>query len=483
MKPKMVYNGLLFVGHLMMNIEDINTLVKQGESKVLEYKSSTGQLKSAFTTICAFLNSKGGTVLIGVKDKGQIIGQDVTDNTQLEIANEIKKIEPAPTIDIQYIKTKENKFVILLHVNTGDHIPYVYDGRPFQRDESETHKMSQHLYEQLLVKRGQLNHSWEEFTASDYNIHMLDHDEIYRTVMDGIAEKRIPASIAKESVTKILSQLNLMTDDGKLKNAAIVLFSKEIKSPYDQCWLKMARFKGTDKGGDFTDNQQDYCNVFRMLETSDNFLRKHLPLASIFKSDQFKRIDKFALPVPAVREALVNAVCHRDYADHSGYLSIAIFDDMVEIWNNGTLPNKLKLADLKHKHHSILRNKLIAKIFYLRGYIESWGTGIKKMTTSCKEHGIPTPKFSERTGGFVVEFKLAEAIGGNTAVKKTKLTNRQQEIIKLLEKSQLNSVQIAEKLKDSPGIRMVQIDLKKLEKSGLVKREGESRSTTWKILK
>ncbi len=468
---------------MKIDIEQINALVKQGESKTLEYKSSTGKIRSAFTTICAFLNGKGGTVLIGIKDNGQIIGQDVTDNTRLEIANEIKKIEPTATVDVHYIKLKENKFVIAIHVNSGDHIPYIYDGRAFLRNESETDRMSQHLYEQLIIKRGQLNHSWEKFTADDYDINMLDHEEIYRTVMDGIAEKRIPASIAKESITKILGQLELLTDDGKLKKASVVLFSKKIRSPYDQCWIKMARFKGTDKGGDFIDNQQEYCNVFRMLETADNFLRKHLPMASVFKPDQFKRIDKFALPVPAIREALVNAMCHRDYADHSGYISIAIFDDKVEIWNNGTLPNKMKLSDLTHEHNSILRNKLIAKVFYLRGYIESWGTGIKKMSDSCKEHGIPAPKFSERTGGLAVEFKFAEPIGGNAIIKKVELTKRQKEIVKLLEKSQLNSAQIAENLKDSTSIRMVQIDLKKLEKFGLVKREGESRSTTWKSIK
>ncbi len=424
-----------------MDIEDINALVKQGESKILEYKSSTGQLKSAFTTVCAFLNDKGGTVLIGVKDKGQIIGQDVTDNTRLEIANEIKKIEPAPTIDIQYIKVKENKFVISFYVNAGDHIPYIYDGRAFQRDESETNRMSQHRYEQLIIKRGQLNHSWEKITANNYKLSGLDHEEIYRTVMEGVSEKRIPASITKENIEKILRQLQLMVD-GKLKRAAVVLFGNKINSEYSQCWLKMARFEGADKSHNFIDNQQIHCNVFQMLEKADDFLRKHLPIASYFKTDHFKRIDKPALPILAVREALVNAICHRDYSDHSGYISIGIFDDKLEIWNNGTLPQKLTLEDLKREHDSVLRNELIAKIFYLRGYIEAGGTGTTRMVALCKEEGIPAPIFSERTGGFVVTFKFSKPIGANTVIKKIELTKRQQEIISLLKKYQLNSAQI-----------------------------------------
>ena len=194
-----------------MDIEQIKKIIEEHESKTLEFKTSTTQLQAAFKTVCAFLNSNGGTVLIGVKNNGDIVGQDVTDSTRREIANEIKKLEPAAAIDVNYIKTGKSKFVIVLQVETGNHVPYVYDGRAYLRNESETDKMSQHHYEQLLIKRGQLNHSWESFIADNYDIDALDHEEIYRTVMDGIAEKRIPASIAKESVEKILRQLALIT--------------------------------------------------------------------------------------------------------------------------------------------------------------------------------------------------------------------------------------------------------------------------------
>jgi len=262
----------------------------------------------------------------------------------------------------------------------------------------------------------------------------------------------------------------------------IVLFGKETESDYAQCWLKMARFQGTDKSGDFIDNQQVYCNVFQMLKEADNFFRKHLPMASYFKNDQFKRIDKLALPVVALREALVNSVCHRDYADRSGYISIAIFSDRVEIWNNGTLPNQLKIADLKRKHESVLRNKLIAKIFYLRGYIERWGTGIKKMVDSCKEHGIPMPKFAERTGGFVVTFKFANPIGPDSIEKKYILNVRQEEILQLLQKNaQLSVNNIFGLLKKQASLRTISADLSTLKKLGYIEQQGMGRSTTWKV--
>jgi len=125
-----------------MDIKQIKSLVKQGESNTLEFKTSTATLTSAFDTICAFLNGEGGRVLIGVKDKGQIVGQNVTDNTRREIANKIKKIEPTAPIEVRYVKIKENNFTIAIQAHTGSHIPYVHDGRAFQRNESQTNRMS-----------------------------------------------------------------------------------------------------------------------------------------------------------------------------------------------------------------------------------------------------------------------------------------------------------------------------------------------------
>lgn len=102
--------------------------------------------------------------------------------------------------------------------------------------------------------------------------------------------------------------------------------------------LKMGRFIGTSITGDFIDNQQVYGNIFKILSEADYFMRRHLPIASFFQTNQFERMDKPSLPVLAVREAMINAVCHRDYSICSASMSLAIFDDRLEIWNNRNLP-------------------------------------------------------------------------------------------------------------------------------------------------
>lgn len=466
-----------------MNLEQIKKLAAQGESHALEFKKSTSLLIAAFETVCAFLNGDGGIVLIGVTDGGRIIGQQVSDKTRREIAQEILKLEPPaqPHISVSYVSVDNINQITVIEVKAGDHTPYTFDARPFHRVQSTTSKIPQHRYEQLIVKRGQLNHSWEESIAAEYNLNDLDQEEIYKTVADGIRENRIPASAQRDDVKKILQRLDLISGD-KLKLAAVVLYAKQDSLKLLQCMIKLARFKGVTKLGEFIDNQQIRGNTFHILEETDAFFRRHLPIASFFKPDQFKRIDKPALPVMAVREALINAICHRNYADRGTDISVAIFDDRVEIWNSGVLPSKITIKDLKLSHESILRNKLIANAFYVRGLIEKWGTGTNKMVDLCKKEGLPEPKFQERTGGLVVIFKFTKPIGTTTKENKFafELTIRQKTILAIIKKHEsVNIQQIMLDLENPPSQRMIKKDLTHLKNNGLVELKGAARSSLW----
>ena len=465
-----------------MNLQQIKKLIAKGESETLEFKTSTAQLKPACEALCGFLNAKGGIVLIGVGNKGQLTGQQVTDNTHQEIANELRKFEPSVQIEVDYVKI-DGKQVIIMKAPAGKHIPYTYDGRPYERTLSSKGRMTQHHYEQLLIQRGQLNHSWEDYPAEGYDIGSLDQDEIYRTIAEGVHVNRIPGTAIKENATQILKRLKL-SQNNKLKNAAIVLFAKAECLDLPQCMIKMARFKGTDKLGEFLDNQRVDGNAFKVLEAADDFLRRHLPIASFFNPNQFQRIDKPALPVIAVREAIINAICHRDYSMRSGSISLAIFDTHVEIWNNGSLPASLKIEDLKHSHESIPRNELIAKVFHDRGLIETWGTGTNKMIEECQRADIPEPEFRERSGGIVVIFRFKEPIGTSKSDKNKaiQMSARQKIILALIQKhGSMNIHQIMESLSNSPSQRMVRMDLDFLRKADLLELEGYGRSALWKI--
>jgi ATP-dependent DNA helicase RecG len=465
-----------------MNIEQIKLLAKQGESNTLELKTSTAKLQAAFATVSAFLNGKGGTVLIGVNDKGLLIGQDVTDNTRQEIAKEIKKIEPSALVDVHYIGVKENKFVIVIHVSAGDYVPYIYDGRAFQRNESQTDRMSQHRYEQLLVKRGQLNHYWDAQPAADYDVDSLDHKEIINTIRDGVNENRIAAEVSHYSIEQMLRYLKLLKN-GKIINAAVVLYAKDVEPDYSQCLIRMTRYRGIDKLANFMDSKHVYGNAFTILSEVNYFTMRHLPVASFFEPDKFERIDKPALPVMAVREALINAISHRDYTNRSASISFAIFDDRLEIWNNGTLPPELKLKDLRKNHESYPRNKRISKIFYSRGWVEKAGIGTLRMIEDCKKLGIPEPKFEEYSSGFAVIFKFKGPFGA--ALKQTcqvELSRRQKEILAIIRRYKTAGIQqIILELENPPSERMIRKDLNSLKKNGLIILKGSKRGSLWTV--
>lgn len=321
-----------------------------------------------------------------------------------------------------------------------------------------------------------------DVSADSHEYYRVSTDDI--TIAEGVHIRRIPGSAVNEDMVQVLKRMKLL-QDSKPKRAAVVLFAKADMLDWPQCMIKMARFKGTDKLGEFLDNQRVDGNAFKVFEAADDFLRRHLPIASFFNPNQYQRIDKPALPVLAVREAIINSICHRDYSMRSGYISLAIFDTHVEIWNNGSLPAGLKIEDLKHSHESIPRNELIAKVFHDRGYIETWGTGTNKMIEQCRKEGIPEPEFKERTGGVVVVFRFRESIGAPSIATKDEqqLSARQKAILELMRKQgAMNINQIIDSLTDPPSQRMVRVDLDYLRKAGLVELEGFGRSALWKIL-
>lgn len=458
-----------------MNLIELTELVKNGESQILEFKKSTSNLKAAFQTICGFLNNSGGTVLIGVNDTGKIIGQNITDATKLEIAEEIKKIEPHTEIAVRYIEVSEGKYVISIPVNASLHAPHTYDCRAFQRTESQTSKMKQNYYEQMLKKRDYLNYSWEQQINDKYTISELDEDEIIGTIQDAVNNNRLPARAIRDDTLTILKNLELV-ENGSIKNAAVVLFAKKVNLGSSNLMLKLGRFQGYSVIDPLIDSQQYYCNVFQMLDHIDNFIKKHLNVTSYYDANTFKRTDRPTLPNLAIREAVINAVCHRDYSEFNGYVSIAIFNDRLEIWNNGSLQINLTFDDLLVTHSSILRNKLIAKIFYLRGYIESWGMGTLKILDLCKQYNLPNPIFCERNSGFLVQMPFSKELGAS-AKSSLEITSRQKEIVNLLKTDILSVSQIAYFLAISE--RTLQRELAELKRMGLIRQVGMGRATKW----
>ena len=376
-----------------MTIEDIKRLIANDESRVLELKKSTGELAKGMQTLCAFLNADGGWLFFGITPKLEIVGQNVTDSTQREIAHEITKIEPAIRLPLEIVDVPGHPdcFVIGIHAEAakfGD-APYTYDGRAYYKVESTTVLMPRSMFEERLRRSDPSRFAWESQTPSFLHLEDLDENMIRKSIMYGISKGRMPATSASEDTMTLLDKF-AMVENGKIKNAAAALFTKRPQD-YPQFLLRMARFRGNEKR-DFVDNMRLSGNFFELLDAGLAFLFKHLNQSGVVKG--IRREEQLEIPVEALREALTNALCHRQLDSPSGSVGIAIYDDRVEIENAGHLPNELTVETIKQPHRSYPRNPIIANALYMTAYLESWGTGVSRMIDACKTAGVPEPKYS-----------------------------------------------------------------------------------------
>ena len=340
-------------------------------------------------TLCAFLNNAGGTILFGVTDKGKIIGQELSDKTKRDIAEAIRRIEPFATIMVSYIAVPNTtKNIISLNAEEQDYMrPFSYKGRAYQRIESVTSVMSQDCYNQLLMQRGG-KYAWDSMANPDLHISDLDEQTIMGAVRGGIRSGRLPEATIREELPTILEKFNLL-HDGKLNNAASVLFGKDFYN-YPQCLLRLARFKGTSKEI-FIDNQRITGNIYVLLDAAMAFFFKHLSLSG--KIEGLYREEELDVPYKALREGCINSFCHRVYHRSGSSVGIAIYDDRVEIENSGTFPPDMTIKKLLSGHHSEPQNLIIANVLYKSEVLESWGRGIGLMINECRRVGIPDPEF------------------------------------------------------------------------------------------
>ncbi|MBI4563468.1 MAG: HTH domain-containing protein, partial [Planctomycetes bacterium] len=210
------------------------------------------------------------------------------------------------------------------------------------------------------------------------------------------------------------------------------------------------------------------------------FLDEHVPVAGRFVEGRMRRIDTPLYPPLAVREALVNALVHRDYSIDGGAVSLALFDDRLEIWSTGVLPSGLTPEKLKGMHESIPRNRLIADVFYRRGLIEKWGRGTNKILAEAKKLACPEPEFEEIAGAFVVRFRPAALPKEVSAV--TEGSTRDEKVLEILRHhGPLTGPSILQKLGEKVTLRTLQRDLARLRKGGRIVATGRKRDRVYRL--
>jgi len=267
--------------------------------------------------------------------------------------------------------------------------------------------MSADEHGRAILERYHTSERWENQEAAGWSIDDLDEKEIRNTVAEAVRRERADEP-ERRGVDDLLLGLGLMQGD-VVYRAATVLFGKRgrLELDFPQCLLRVARFHGSDRST-FLDNRQFAGNAFELLRAGERFLREWVPIAGRFDLDRFDRIDEPLYPALATREALANALCHRDYAVFGGSIGLAMYDDRLEITSPGPLHFGLTPEELFEPHRSRPWNPWIARTFYRRGIIETWGTGTIRMAETATAAGLPRPEIEEQGDSVIVRFRHGE---------------------------------------------------------------------------
>lgn len=243
--------------------------------------------------------------------------------------------------------------------------------------------------------------------------------------------------------------------------------------------LRLARFRGVDKS-EFIDNRQEVGHAFDLFIRAQRFLRDHLPVAGRIVPGLFERIDEPLYPTAALREALANALCHRDYSIYGGAVSVAIYDDRLEISSTGGLHFGLTPEDLMRPHESQPWNPLIARVFYRRGIIEEWGRGTLKIAELMEGAGLTPPEFETTTNKVLVRFRPTAYIPPLRVPHD--LTPLQRTLLQVLaRKGAIPLRQIRAEFSSELPKSTAQDHLRTLRNLGLVELEGKGRAAKWRL--
>ncbi len=450
-----------------MTLQHISTLAASGESETLEFKETTGTRREATMTVCAFLNQGSGQVLFGVTPTGAVIGQQVSERTIEQLSAELERIDPPAFPTVERVPVDGGREVIVVSMGQGASRPYSYRGRAYRRVGNTTLAMSADEYNRMLFERMHSEQRWENQPAVGWSVDDLDMAEIRRTVAEAVRRGRLEQPVSGDP-SDLLRGLGLLRD-GVLLRAAAVLFGSAERLEFEmpQCLLRVARFRGVDRM-EFLDNRQFNGNAFTLLSNAERFLRESLPIAGRFEQDSFERIDEPLYPPLATREALANALCHRDYSIGGGSVGIAVYDDRLEVTSSGSLHFGLTPEKLFGPHESRPWNPLIARTFYRRGIIEEWGSGTLKMADLASNAGLPVPEIDDEGGAVTVRFRHS--------------LSRLQEILVMLDnaKDGLTRREIHTRLGPGVSERQVRTTLEELRDSGLVTSTARGPLTRWR---
>ena len=342
-----------------------------------------------------FANAQGGTIFIGKDDDGKIVGVPDAKKLLEDIPNKLRDILGI-LVDVNLHKTDQGDYLEIVVEPYPNAISY--KGQYHYRSGSTKQELKGVALDKfLLQKRGK---HWDGVLIPHVSVSDLKQETFEFFKKQGAKSKRLDEISLIDTNEQLLENLKLK--DGKyLKRAAILLFYTKPEKFVTGAYIKIGFF---ENDADLIFQDEVHGNLFEQIEKTLDLLFTKYIKAIISYENGINRVETYEYPKDAIREALLNAIAHKDYSGGVP-IQISVYKDKIMIWNEGTLPEDWTIETLLDKHSSKPYNPDIANALFRSGYIESWGRGITKMISLCKEAGLPEPNFYYKTSGIWAVFQ------------------------------------------------------------------------------
>lgn len=363
----------------------------QNESQNIEYKESWRD--EYLKWICGFANAQGGRIYIGVNDDKQVVGVDDAKRLMEDIPNKIV-MSMGIKADVNLRSQGSDNCIEI--IVPASNIPISFKGKYYYRFGSTMQELTGLALQDFIMQK--MGRSWDDVPVESATIDDIDRKAIDYFIMKSVDAGRMNPDIKHDSTEKILDGLHLINNrTGLLKAAAILLFGKDPLRFFTCVRFRIGRFGASES--DLITQDEVEGNILQMADRVMALLRSKYLTAPIHY-EGLQRKEVLEIPEDALRELLYNAIVHKLYQGVD--IQMKVYDDRLSLWNEGELPQGYTVETLLGEHSSHPRNKNIASVFYLAGFIESWGRGFDKVRRGFSLANLPMPVIESRFGGLLV---------------------------------------------------------------------------------
>ena len=370
-----------------MTQDHLHDLIAQGEGPALEFKRSLR--KNLGRELCAFANSGGGTLLIGISGGGRIVGVDDHNSARSHIRSVARSADPPIDVEID-----DAGAVLHVTIPPQHHKPYSFRGRFFRRDGPTSQRMSRGEIENLFYEAGRLHFDRTPCPAFTIERHLDDETWTRFT-------RRAKIPVGMDRIAALLN-LGLIDARQRVTHAGAWLMAPDIRAVTTSAHVSCALFLGRTKSR-ILDRREFHRDLPSTVDNAAAWVLSKINVGLVIRGTRREEVPE--LPEVALREALANAVAHRDYRSPAN-VQVHVFKDRVEIVSPGGLPAGMTEADLGTK--SVPRNPLLFGMLYRMGVVENIGSGIRRILDRCREHGAPQPAIEVAEHRVTVTFPRAD---------------------------------------------------------------------------